>query len=84
MKMFGLLKHAEGGAGKYYTSELLYYKGPLDSYACPDQSKGNRKNQSTFLCGKNIPKFCNFTGKSNMCPYSFSFLAQKGLFLPPL
>ena len=62
---------------------LCPYKRPQDSYACPDQSKGNRTNQSTCLRGKNILKWCNYTGKSKMYLYSFSFLAQKALFLPP-
>ena len=43
-----------------------------------------KENQSTFSVEKNIPKFCNFTGKSKMCAHSLSFLAQKALFLPPL
>ena len=64
--------------------EYTNYKRPLDSYACPVQSKGNRTNQSTFLRGKNILKWCNYTGKSKMYSYSFSFLAQKALFLHPL
>ena len=67
-----------------YKSSIYVYKRPLDSYACPDQSKGNRTNQSTFLRGKNILKWCNFMGKSKMCVHSFSFSAQKALFLHPL
>ena len=67
-----------------YTADIYSYKRPLDSYACPVQSKGNRTNQSTFLRGKNILKWCNYTGKSKMYSYSFSFLAQKALFLHPL
>ena len=60
------------------------YKRPLDSYACPYQSKEHRTYQSTFLCGKNILNWRIFAGKSKMCVHSYSFLAQKALFLPPL
>ena len=33
---------------------LLNYKRPQDSYAYPDQSKGNKTNQKTFFHGKKL------------------------------
>ena len=71
-------------SGMAKTEKIYFYKRTLDSYVCPNQSKGNRTNQSTFLRGKNILKWCNYTGKSKMYSYSFSFSAQKALFLHPL
>ena len=39
-------------------------------------------NQHFYV--EKILKRCTFAGKSKMCVHSYSFLAQKALFLPPL
>ena len=56
------------------TDVLSTHKRPLDSYACPDQIKGNRTDNSinVFTWKKYS---CNFMGKSKMRVHSFSFLA---------
>ena len=54
---------ADKAADIRYTRAFLleiFYKKPLDSYACQDQSKRNRQNKFTFLHVKNYSKLVQF------------------------
>ena len=79
--MLRLLSNYKSAVSNF--DEKFFYtfnKRPLDSYACPDQSKINRTNQQTFLHAKNVQTWCNFMGKCSVCVKSLTFLAQKALF----
>ena len=68
-----------------FFAEILIYKRPLDSYACPDQSKHKKQtNQQIFFAGKRYSKLGQFYGKTHCVCEHFTFLAQKALFIPHL
>ena len=56
-------------------------KRPLDSYACPDQSKRNRTNQQIFFAGKKIFKTGLILRKRELRVGAFSHFWPKRLLL---
>ena len=60
------------------------YKRPLDSYACPDQSRGKRaKSTNIYKCNLFSKTTCNFLGKGAACSISCLNRPQKAPFLWP-
>ena len=78
---FGSASRRESPCMRLYILRLyIAHKRPLDSYACPDQSRWDRTKSTNISTCKN-QNWCNFLGRGRGCLYIRQNGFKKGPFL---